>query len=195
MTQLLEHISQDFVKIFIAYLVNISALVFTIRYSYGKIKTNNKFVLTFYLINTIVFFVCYLFIKSNINVGISLGIFAVFTLMRYKTESIKVVEMTFVFLSIGLAFINSICIGVISIMIICFANLTIVGFTYFLSRMGNINEKSIKIVYQNIDLLHPNNRGTLYTDLSRVLHESVYKVEVLEIDFEKSRSVLTVYYY
>lgn len=181
-------------EVILSYLVNLLAIISIIKFAYDRLKTNNKYVMSFYLVNTIVFFICFLFIKSNVSLGFTFGVFAIFSLMRYKSKSIEIVEMTFFFLCIGIAFINALCVGKTGVPLLIFANICIVGFCIFLSRLRHINEKSIKIIYHNVDVLHPNNRGDLYSDLSKVLHESVYKVEVLEIDFEKNKSILNVYY-
>ncbi len=126
--------------------------------------------------------------------GAAFGLFAVFSLLRYRTENISAKDMTYLFTVIAIGLITSVNKGTYFETVII--NLIIILFAFFLD--GNIlvkNEKSQLIQYEKIELIQPQKEADLIADLKLRTGLDVHKVSINYIDFLKDTAELTVYYY
>jgi len=98
--------SQNFLELLIRFVFNFIVIFVIIKYFYYSKHKRSDFVFTYFLFSTIIFFLCYLLGKVNFQIGFALGLFAIFGLIRYRTSSISVREMTFLFVIIGISMIN-----------------------------------------------------------------------------------------
>ena len=129
------------------------------------------------------------------QMGFALGLFAVFGILRYRTEAIPIRQMTYLFIVIGISMINALSNKSISIFEVLFTNGLIALITYLIDRLWfqTIEEKK-SIVYEKIELIKPENKQELIQDLKERTGLPIHEVKVDKIDFLRDTAAVTIYY-
>jgi hypothetical protein len=149
---------------------------------------------TFALISVSVFLLIYLLGNVKIKVGFALGLFAIFGIIRYRTESMSVREMTYLFVIIALSVINALAVTLNYVELLA-TNLIFIACMAIFERLPWIQHLSEKLVlYDRIELITPDRRADLIDDLNRRLGVKVAKVEVGSVDFLRDSVMLKVFY-
>lgn len=186
----------DFVKLIFKFILNFTFLFITIRFVFYRNNRDKDYLFTFYLFNIITFFICVLFRKTDIEMGFAFGLFAVFGIIRYRTETIPFKEMTYLFVCIGLAMINALTNKKISHMEVIFVDIMIVATTFGIETIWfNNHERSKVIVYEKIDLIVPEKEQELIEDIKQRTGLNVFQVSVGNIDFLKDVAEVKIYYH
>ena len=176
---------------FLINIVTISIIIFGIYYPINK---NTGYLFNFFMLNILIFFVSSLLSDVKLKTGFAFGLFAIFSILRYRTETIPIKEMTFMFISIIIATINSSVTVDVSLVEIMFGNIVILLITYFMERLWLRKYKPSKIVkFEMIDLIHQDRRTELIEELENRIGQKVSDVEVERIDFLRDTAVLKVY--
>ena len=153
---------------------------------------------TFYLVGTVVFFLCFTLKKYEIDLGLALGLFAIFGILRYRTDPLKVREMTYLFIVIGLSVINALSNKKMSYIEIVTANAVVILMAYYLdrywSRQSRQRTASKDILYQSLDYIKPDQHELLKKDLEDKLGFEILKVEIGQVDFEKQTVKVKIRY-
>ena len=167
------------------------------RLYYPKSKRRD-FYFTFMLISVAIFFIVFFMIfvldnmKGKTSMGIGIGLFGIFSIMRYRTDAMPVREMTYLFVIIALALVNSIADGV-SIVELLLTNLIIVVFVAILER--NLKLEASKLIqYDRIELITPDRREELKADLEKRLGVQIIKIEVGAVDFIRDMAMVKIIY-
>ena len=130
------------------------------------------------------------------ELGFALGLFAVFGVLRYRTEQIPIKEMTYLFIVIGLAMINSLSNKSISFAELLFTNFAITIVTFGLERLWLLKHESRKIiVFEKIELITPENHDKLKADLENRTGLSITRFEIGKINFLNDTVTISIYYY
>ena len=129
------------------------------------------------------------------EMGFSLVLFAVFGILRYRTEAIPIRQMTYLFIVIGISMINALSNKSVSIFEVLFTNGLITLITYLIDRLWfqTIEEKK-NIVYEKIELIKPENKQELIKDLKERTGLPIHEVKVEKIDFLRDTAAVTIYY-
>jgi len=176
-------------------ILNLLVAVFIVRFIYYPRNHEKKYVFTFLAFNTIIYFVLALLNSSDLGVGVSFGLFAIFSVLRYRTDPIPIREMTYLFIIIALPVVNSVINTDGAIWKIVVANGTIVALMYVLEREWGFHfETSTRINYDKIGLILPSEREHLLTDLRDRTGLAVKRVEIGRLDFLRDSAELKVYY-
>lgn len=174
-------------------------LLFTLLIVYVAYHAHQKrmgYVFTFIMMNIMVFFICFTLKKLDLGLGMALGLFAIFAIIRYRTNSIRVKEMTYLFIVIGIAVINSLSNKKTSYAELLYVNLAIFLVTIAMERLCcNRNLQSQSIVFDNLDLLRPERRPDLISDLKNRTGLDVKSVQIKRIDLQKKNGQIIVHYY
>ena len=96
----------DFYKMIIRFSLNLFFLTAVVKFIYYKRSQKKEYLFTFYLIGIVVFFLCFTLKKYELDLGMALGLFAIFGILRYRTLPLEVREMTYLFVVIGIAVMN-----------------------------------------------------------------------------------------
>lgn len=167
-----------------------------IRGIYYRFHKHKDFLFTFFMFNAIIFFVCALLRNLQLSIGFAFGLFALFGILRYRTEPIAIKEMTYLFILISIAMINAMFSKKISYAEILFTNAAIVCATYGLERLGVFRAEGNKLVrYERIEMLKPENAQDLLSDLKARTGLNIHRYEIERIDFMTDTVDLKVYYY
>jgi len=188
--------SEDFFKLITKTVFNLITITIIVRYIYYPVTKNKDYLFTYFLISLTVFLLCVLLDSVKLQLGFALGLFAIFGIIRYRTDPIAIKEMTYLFLVIGISVVNALANKKISHAELVFANLLIVFVTYGMERLWLLKAEIRKnITYEKIELIVPERREELIADLKERTGIDVIRVEVRRIDFLRDTANLRIFYY
>jgi hypothetical protein len=186
---------QDLTKLLFKFGINFIFLIVIVRAIYYKVKDDKDYVFTFIMFNILTFFICFLLRKVPMEMGFALGLFAVFGILRYRTEAIPIRQMTYLFIVIGISMINALSNKSISIFEVLFTNGFITLITYLVDSVWFQSiEESKNILYEKIDLIKPDNQEKMMEDLKQRTGLPIHAVKVDKIDFLRDTASITIYY-
>jgi hypothetical protein len=176
--------------------LNLAVMMILVRWLYYSTTRRKDYLFTYILISSIVFFLCYLLESVKLQIGFALGLFAIFGIIRYRTNQMPIREMTYLFLVIGVSVINALADADTSVAEILFTNLAVIVATYGLEKVWLLRHESSKIVlYEKINMIKPENHEELIKDLQeRTGIKKIKRVDVGKIDFLRDTCLLTVFY-
>jgi hypothetical protein len=172
--------------------VVVSAIV--IRGVYSRRHQSSEHVFTFWLFSIVTFCIAFLLRKVPMELGFALGLFAVFGVLRYRTESIAIKDLTYLFVVIGLALINALSNKKISLVELLLVNLAIVGTVVLLDGMHRQHEGQVRLLFDRVDRLGPRHRKALLAELTTRLDLPVSRVTVHSVDLLRDTAELSVYF-
>ena len=188
--------SKDFFKLIVKAAFNLAMILVIVRYIYYPITKNKDYLFTYLLISLTVFLLCILLDSVKIELAFALGLFAIFGIIRYRTDPIPIKEMTYLFLVIGVSVINALANKKISYSELVFANFLIIAVTFGLERIWLLRHETRKnVIYERIDLIGPEKRDELIKDLKDRTGIDVVRVEIRRVDFLKDIAYLRIFYY
>jgi hypothetical protein len=186
---------QGIISLLLRFAMHFVILGIIVRGIYYPITRRKDYLFTYLLISTMIFIMCFILENVKLQLGMALGLFAVFGIIRYRTGQIPIKEMTYLFVVIGLAVVNALANKKISVGELMLANGVIVGIIWLLERVWTIQHVSRKVVqYDRIDLITPGHRAELIEDLNSRLGIQVERVDVGKVDFLRDTAKLVVYY-
>lgn len=186
----------DFYKMLFRFFINISFLTVIIRVLYYNSAKRNDYVFTYYMISLIVFFLCFTLKKYELDIGMALGLFAIFGIIRYRTDPVPIKEMTYLFVVIGVSVVNSLANKKMSYAEIVAANVIIVLALVILERLWSLKHQRTKqVIYEKIENIKPENYNFLKEDLEQRTGLSINKVIIGDVDFLKDIAHVTVHYF
>lgn len=185
----------SFAEFIFRFSLNFLVTVIIVRYTYFARSRRKDYLFTFFIISITVFFLSYLLESVKLQLGFALGLFALFGIIRYRTSSIPIKEMTYLFLIICISVINALAGDGISYADLAFTNLAIIFSAKALEYFWFYNYESSKtIIYEKIDLIKPQYQKQFIEDLERRTGLQINRVEIGEIDFKKDIAEITIYY-
>ena len=185
-----EEINPVFVVKLTLDLISVSFLSWFI---YLKRHKRSDLILTFFSFNAVVFLISYLLNRVELSTGAAFGLFAIFSMLRYRTEGISARDMTYLFLSIAIGLIMAVSTGTFFEHVVL--AMFILGLTYALERGFFASQISvITIVYEKPELIHPDKRKELIEDLQHRTGLVINHVEIGDIDYLKDSVVLKVFH-
>ena len=188
--------SKDLIKLLFKFSIDLIFLFIIVRVIYYRIKDEKDYVFTFFMFNILTFFICFLLRKVPMEMGFALGLFAVFGILRYRTEAIPIRQMTYLFIVIGLSMINSLANKSISWFEILLANGIITIITYLIDRVWfSTIELTKTILYEKIELIKPENEQELIEDLKQRTGLQIVAVKIDKVDFLRDTAQIKIYYH
>ena len=188
--------AKDFFTLITKTIFNLAIITIIIRYIYYPVTKNKDYLFTYFLISLTVFLLCVLLDSVKLQLGFALGLFAIFGIIRYRTDPIPIKEMTYLFLVIGVSVVNALANKKISHAELIFANLMIVFVTFGMERIWLLKGESRKnVIYEKIELIVPERREELLADLKERTGIDIIRVEIRRIDFLKDTANIRIFYY
>ena len=192
----LQWFDEDFYLLIMRLAINMVFITILIRFLYYEKTRRKDYLFTYYLIGTITFFLCFGLKKLDIDTGMGLGLFAIFGIIRYRTDAIEIKEMTYLFLIIGLSVVNALASNKLSIAEMGLINVFMVILTYVLEFVWLMKHETRKTVtYERIDLIKPEKAAEMKKDLENRTGLSLNRFEIGKIDFLNDTAQVRVYYY
>jgi hypothetical protein len=175
--------------------LNFLVALLLVRFIYYPVTRNKSFVLTFLAFNTVIYFVISFMTTFEIGIGVGFGLFAIFSILRYRTETMPIREMTYLFVTSALPVMNAAALNADIWLELTAANLIILALMYALEKgWGFRYEHTQEITYEKIELIPPQRRAELLADLQTRTGLPIRRVDVTRIDFLRDVAVLQVYF-
>jgi len=187
---------EDFFELMIRFGFNLLVTIILVRYLYYPVSKRKDYLFSYLIIGAVVFLLCFLLENVKLQLGFALGLFAIFGIIRYRTSTIPIKEMTYLFLIIGISVINALSNKKISYVELLFTNLLLLGITYGLERIWLLRHESSKtILYERVDLLHPSKRNELIEDLKSRIGIEITRIEIGRINYLRDTARVRIYFY
>jgi len=188
-------LSSELLNLIIRFGFNLSIAFIIIKLIYQRNHTNNlDFVFTYFMFNSLIFFFAFLLSNITINMGFAFGLFAVFAILRYRTDPIPIKEMTYLFIVITIGVINALSGAEVSYGALLFTNFALVGLAYCLESYWQNNALILRTVeYEIIENIKPENHEKLLLDLEDRIGLPIKKFEIHRINFLRDTVRISIY--
>jgi hypothetical protein len=185
----------DFLRLGTRLGINLGIATLVVAFIYYRLYRNREFVFTYYIFNLITFSMCMLLRKVPMELGFALGLFAVFGILRYRTEEIRIRDLTYLFIMIGIGIINGIANKKVSTSELLLVNGVIVIAAAVLELPAAARRfGSTPMLYDNLHLLRPDQHDLLIEDLVARTGLDVVRVQVHRVDFLRDAAEITVFH-
>ena len=190
------YLSDDFMMMFIRLLINCLFTWLIIDRLYYRKSRRRDFYFTFMLISVAIFFIVFFMIfvledmKGKTSMGVGIGLFGIFSIMRYRTDAMPVREMTYLFVIIALSLVNAVSVNV-PLFEVILTNL-IISAAVWLCELHIKTRPTRLVQYDRIELMTPERRPELIADLEKRLGVKVTKVDIGSIDFLRDMAMIRV---
>lgn len=194
----MELFSPEFLKMAIRLMLNLLVSITLVHCLYYPKSKRRNYYFTFMMISVAIFFLVYSMIysledmKTKTSIGIGIGLFGIFSIMRYRTDAMPVREMTYLFVIISLSVVNAIA-AEVSVIELVSINLFVILTTFILERGVKVYPSKL-IQYDRIALIKPEKYEELLADLVERTGLDIVRVEVGSIDFLKDMAMIKIYY-
>ncbi len=187
---------RNFMELLFRFAFNFLVVIIIVRYIYYRAAKRKDYLFTYILISTTVFLLAYLLENVTLELGFALGLFAIFGIIRYRTSTIPIKEMTYLFVIIAISIINALTTENISYAELLLTNV----FVVIITKAGEFfwmfkHESSKKLVYDKLELLKPENESLFIEDVEKRTGLKIKRVEVGEINFYRNTAEITIYYF
>ena len=188
-----------FSNVILRFSFNLLVAFVIIKLIYHRDYKGNDFVFTYFMFNTLIFFFAYILGNLDINMAFGFGLFAVFAILRYRTDPIPIKEMTYLFIVITIGVINALSANQVVFTELLFANFSIVLLTFLLERhwVNNLPDDGLStktVVYNDMEMIKPENHQKLINDLAQKTGLSVISIKVGRINFIENHANIKLYY-
>lgn len=185
----------DIVNFTLGFLLNFMVALIIVRFIYYPRTKDKRFVFTFLAFNMIIYFVLSLMVSIQLGIGVGFGLFAIFSVLRYRTDPMPIREMTYLFIILALPVMNSTGMLESSWPQLMLANSMVILVLWLLeNEWGFRYEVSKHITYEKIELVPPTRRAEMIADLEARTGLKVKKVNVGKIDFLRDTAELQVFF-
>jgi hypothetical protein len=186
----------DFTELLVRFLFNTLVLFVIVHYMYAKKSNRKEFYFSYMAIGAIVFLLCFLLSSVKLELAFALGLFAIFGIIRYRTDTIPIKEMTYLFVVIGISVMNALSNKKVSYAELVFTNAAIAFGLWLLEKMLILRqEKSIKLIYEKIADIQGKSDEMLLAQLKQRTGINISRFKIVKIDFLKNVAELTLYYH
>ncbi len=175
--------------------INLVVALIIVRFIYYPVTQDKTYVFTFLAFNTVIYFVLSMMTSTTLSMGVGFGLFAIFSVLRYRTDEMPIREMTYLFIVIALPVMNSVMISDTGMPWLLVANGAIVALLFVLEKGWGFHfSGSKRVIYDRVELIGPAERDRLLADLSERTGLPVIRVDVRRIDLLHDTAELTIYY-
>jgi hypothetical protein len=180
----------------LGFFINFLFAFIIIRFIYFPRQSEHTYLFTFLAFNTVIYFIMGLFTSVDLSIGVGFGLFALFSVLRYRTETVPIHEMTYLFLMVALPVMNSILISSSQYEEMVLTNVLITGVIWVLEKGWGFTHKmqSKEIVYEKIDLVHPDNREEMLKDIRKRTGLNVLRFDIDKIDYLSDTAYGRIFY-
>jgi hypothetical protein len=188
-------------KIAIRLMIDLTSVFILVRYIYYPIYKNREFFFMFVIFNLIIFLISFLLNKVELSMGAAFGLFAVFSMLRYRTDNISIKDMTYLFLTIAIGLVCAVtkikgAPDFYEYLFLGGVNLVVLGTTYVLESRIFVRKELVKlIVYENIELVRSHKMEELMADIRSRTGINVHRISIQKINFLRDTAQLKIYYY
>ncbi len=174
-------------------IADLVCMTILVRGIYLRYHAAAEFAFAHMMLNLVTFALVWLMHGTSIDIGLGLGLFAIFGILRYRTQALKIVDLTYLFTAIGLAIINGIEHNAIPLAQIILLDVVVLALPALMEwRAASVREQTMNLIYDRVDLLDPAHREELLDDLQTRLGVRPVKVSLGEVDLLRETAQLTL---
>lgn len=175
--------------------LNAIVIFLLVRIIYYPRHRNKDFLFSFFLFNIINFIICYLLSSATIKIGFAFGLFAIFSIIRYRSVSVPIREMAYLLTSVTIGILNALSSLDSGLPELLISNGVLLLLTFILDRKVSLpHENSQVVIYEKIDLIKPENREQLLEDLKQRTGLPIHRIEIGRIDLMRDSAKIRIFY-
>jgi len=179
----------------IRFFFNLIFTIIVVVLLYAKSSKRKDFYFSYFAISIAVFLLCFLLENVTFELGFALGLFALFGIIRYRTDTIPPKEMSYLFVIITVSVLNALSKDYFTYTELTLVNLMLVGSLWVLEKTLMIRqEESMVILYNNMDNIHKNNETHLVKDLEQLTGRTIKRFKVDRIDYNRKIAWITLFF-
>lgn len=188
-------------KLIFRLLIDLASVFVLVRFIYYPVYKHRELFFTYFIFNVVIFLISFLLNKVDLSMGAAFGLFAVFSMLRYKTEEIAIKDMTYLFLVIAIGLVTAVTkvkdtADSIEYLFLIGINAAVLLITYLLESNIFMKKENVKtILYENIELIKADKKEELLADLRLRTGFNVHRYSVHKIDFLKDAAQIKIYFY
>jgi len=185
----------DLVQLVIRFGFHLMVTFIVVYLVYAKNSRRKDFYFSYFAISTTIFTLCFLLNNVKIELGFALGLFAIFGIIRYRTDTIPIKEMTYLFVVIAISVVNALSSKKVSFLELVFTNSAIIATMWILEKILMLRQEAfINITYERIENIHVLNKAELKADIENRTGIKPKRIEIEEINFMRDVAQIRVYY-
>ncbi len=186
---------EDFYPLVSRFLLNLVVAIILIRFLYYPSSKRKDYFFIYFMVSSVVFLVCFALENLNVQLGFALGLFAIFGILRYRTDTIPIKEMTYLFIMVGIAIVNALSGSKVSYAELLFTNLAIILLTWYLEKVWMLKKEDVlELVYEKIENVHAGKEEDLMQDLRIRTGLDIYRFTVLRINYLRDTARIRIFY-
>ena len=186
---------EDFTQLLVRFALNLLIIFIVVNFIYSKNSNRKDFYFSYFAISMTIFVLCFLLESVKLELGFALGLFAVFGIIRYRTDPIPIKEMTYLFVIIGISVINALSNKKVSHIELLFTNFAIVAAMWILEKVLLLKQEICLVIsYENIENINIQKKEELYDDIQKRTGIKVKRIEIQEINYLRDVAKLKVYH-
>lgn len=185
----------DFTELIVRFGINLLLIFIIVHFMYARNSKRKDFYFSYLSIGVIVFLMCFLLSSVKLELGFAMGLFAIFGIIRYRTDAIPIKEMTYLFIIIGISVINALANKKVSYTELMFTNgIILIGLWFLEKRLSLKQENNITLIYEKIENIHTMKKEDLLDDLKTRTGIAIKRYEIKKIDFLRDIAEITLYF-
>lgn len=185
----------DFTELIVRFAMNMFIIFIVVHYLYAKTSKRKDFYFSYIAIGISVFLLSFLLNNVKLELGFALGLFAIFGIIRYRTDAIPIKEMTYLFVIIGISVMNALVSKKVSYAELLFANTIVIAVMWVLEKRLRLKEeKSVKLIYEKIENIHKMSQELMLEDLKARTGINISRYEIIKIDFLRDVAEIELFY-
>ena len=185
----------DFLGILFRFVLNLGFLVVLIRVIYFRYTKKEKFLFTFFMLGITIFFISSMLKSVFIEFGMAVGLFAIFTILRFRTRNFSLKDMSYIFTTIGISLINSLKLVGFPMLGVIIFNLIILASAVVLEEFAiRNNTTTYSIILEDLDLIKNGRKQKILKEISDITGKDILRYKIRKIDYKKRIAVLDISY-
>lgn len=175
--------------------INLAIISLLIAALYWRRKPNRNYALAMIVGGTLVYAVIRLLVQFEISLGVGFGIFAVFSLLRFRTVAISLRDMTYLFATITLSLVNAMLMTfgsweeVAAVNLAILATLSVLEYSHLMRNRANFT-----LSYDNLEFLHPSRRADLFADIAKRTGIEPVRISINRMSIKSQTARLRVWH-
>ena len=187
--------NSDFLGILFRFVLNLAFLVVLIRVIYFKYTKKEKFLFTFFMLGITIFFISSMLKSVFIEFGMAVGLFAIFTILRFRTRNFSLKDMSYIFTTIGISLINSLKLVGFPMLGVIIFNLIILASAVVLEEFAiRNNTTTYSIILEDLELIKNGRKQKILKEISDLTGKDILRYKIRKIDYKKKIAVLDISY-
>jgi hypothetical protein len=187
--------TEDYIELLTRFALNMGVICIIVIGLYAKTSKRKDFYFSYIAVSIVIFLLCFLLESVKIELGFALGLFAIFGIIRYRTDAIPIKEMTYLFVVIAVSVINALANKKISYAELITTNLLVVGGLYILEKILNLRQEiSYRVIYEKIENVQAGREDILLADLKERTGKNIKHFEIERIDFLRDVAYIIIFF-